>query len=122
MAFGDNASQPAPMTANDQIRSPAPGAGVRRGAELRSRRLARAALTRLAPGYMRRRARDAAAAAAVEHLQSQLSRVHERHDEQIERLEDLVRELVLSSEALRQRIAHLEARSLEAPDRGQPEH
>jgi hypothetical protein len=44
-------------------------------------------------------------AAAVERLEVDLERLRERHTEQIERLEDLVRELVLTAETLRREIA-----------------
>jgi alanyl-tRNA synthetase len=40
-------------------------------------------------------------AASLERLQVDFEHVRERHTEQIERLEDLVRELVLTAESLR---------------------
>ncbi|HWY19316.1 MAG TPA: hypothetical protein VNY27_11465 [Solirubrobacteraceae bacterium] len=55
--------------------------------------------------YARYRARQAAAAAALARLQDDFEHVRKRHTEQIERLEDLVRELVLTAEALRRRRA-----------------
>lgn len=67
----------------------------------RARRLARAALWRLAPRYARRRSQRIAAAASLARLQDEVEQLRKRHSEQIERLEDLVRELVLSVEALR---------------------
>lgn len=57
------------------------------------------------PPYARYRARQAAAAAALARLQDDFEHVRKRHTEQIERLEDLVRELVLTAEALRRRRA-----------------
>jgi hypothetical protein len=44
-------------------------------------------------------------AATMARLQSELEHVSERHTEQIERLEDLARELVLTAEALRRRVS-----------------
>lgn len=74
------------------------------------RELARRALWRLAPAYAQRRSRRLGTAAAVERLEVDLERLRERHTEQIERLEDLVRELVLTAEALRREIARDERR------------
>ncbi len=79
------------MTADDQM--------------TRSRELARRAMWRLAPAYARRRARKATAAATLQRLQDDLEHVGKRHTEQIERLEDLTRELVLTVEVLRREIA-----------------
>jgi hypothetical protein len=75
------------------------------GSRRRGRELARRALWRLAPAYARRRSRRLGTAAAVERLEADLERLRERHTEQIERLEDLVRELVLTAETLRRGIA-----------------
>jgi hypothetical protein len=58
-------------------------------------------LWRLARPYARRRAREAHMAASLGRLEAQFGHVRERHDEQIERLEELVRELVLTAESLR---------------------
>jgi hypothetical protein len=91
------------MTADDQMTAHAAGTlgGVRR----RSRELARRAMWRLAPGYARRRARKATAAATLQRVQDDLDHVSKRHTEQIERLEDLTRELVKTVEILRREIA-----------------
>jgi hypothetical protein len=69
------------------------------------RGLARRALPRIAPGYARRRARAIELEATVRRLEADFEHVRERHTEQIERLEDLVRELVLAAESLRRDIA-----------------
>ncbi|HST34311.1 MAG TPA: hypothetical protein VLJ80_12425 [Solirubrobacteraceae bacterium] len=90
------------MTPDDQITAQARVAGPARGV----RALARRALWRLAPGYARRRALPA----AVERLQADLDHVSTRHSEQIERLEELARELVATAESLRREIARREPR------------
>jgi hypothetical protein len=81
-----------------------------RGTRLRLRELARAAMWRLAPAYARRRARRATAAAALQRLQDDFEHVSKRHGEQIERLEELTRELVRTAESLRREIAQREPR------------
>jgi hypothetical protein len=55
--------------------------------------------------YARYRARQAEVSGALGRLEADVKHVRERHTEQIERLEDLVRELVLSVEALRRATA-----------------
>lgn len=80
------------------------------GERRRARELARRALWRFAPAYARRRSRSVATATAVERLEVDFERVRKRHTEQIERLEDLVRELVLTAETLRREIARRERR------------
>jgi hypothetical protein len=72
------------------------------------RGLARRALPRIAPVYARRRARAIELEATVRRLEADFEHVRERHTEQIERLEDLVRELVLAAESLRRGIARRE--------------
>jgi hypothetical protein len=99
------------MTADDQTRPAAPIASSPRGLRRRLRDLARRALPRIAPVYARRRARAIELEATVRRLQADFEHVRERHTEQIERLEDLVRELVLVAEALRR----------DAADRRQPD-
>jgi hypothetical protein len=94
------------MTPDDQITAQAGAAGSTRG----TRELARRALWRLAPGYARRRSRKRGLAAAVERLQVDFEHVSKRHAEQIERLEDLARELVATAESLRREIARREPR------------
>jgi hypothetical protein len=92
------------MTADDQMTAQV-SAGTRDAARRRSRELARRAMWRLAPAYARRRARKASSAATLQRLQDDLEHVSKRHTEQIERLEDLTRELVLTVEILRRQIA-----------------
>jgi hypothetical protein len=74
----------------------------------RLRGLARRTLPRIAPSYARHRARQIELAATVARLQADFEHVRERHTEQIERLEDLSRELVLAVESLRRDIAQRE--------------
>src|SRR5580698_2514048 len=93
------------MTADDSIRPAVPIAPSPRGPRARLRALARRALPRIAPVYARRRARSLELEATVRRLQADFEHVRERHTEQIERLEDLVRELVLAAESLRRGIA-----------------
>jgi SAM-dependent methyltransferase len=96
----------APMTADDQTRRAASGPAVRpRGARVRLRGLARRRLARLAGPYLRQRRREADTAAVLGRVQAELERLDIRHGEQIERLEDLVRELVLTAESLRRGVA-----------------
>jgi SAM-dependent methyltransferase len=61
------------------------------------------------PRYARRRAAEQALAGAVGRLEADVAHVRERHTEQIERLEDLARELILTAEALRRDIAEAHA-------------
>jgi hypothetical protein len=63
--------------------------------------IARKALPRVAPSYARYRVRRAEMAATIGRLEADCAHVRERHTEQIERLEDLVRELVVAVESLR---------------------
>jgi hypothetical protein len=73
-------------------------------------RTASRALQKVAPPYARYRARQAQTAAALQRLGADVEYVRERHTEQIERLEDLARELVLTAESLRRDIARQERR------------
>jgi hypothetical protein len=92
------------MTADDQMTGHMPAA-THDAARRRSRELARRAMWRFAPAYARRRTRKATSAATLQRLQDDLEHVSKRHTEQIERLEDLTRELVLTVEILRRQIA-----------------
>jgi hypothetical protein len=98
--LGDNARLPAPMNADDQTNAQPPAASHRRLQVI----VRRTALRVLRP-YMRHRTETVATLARLE---ADLEHVRERHTEQIERLEDLVRELVLSAEALRRAVASRE--------------
>jgi len=69
-------------------------------------------LLRTVPPYARYSARQASAAATLERLEKDFEHIRKRHTEQIERLEDLVRELVVAAESLRREIAR-------DPDRGE---
>jgi hypothetical protein len=76
-------------------------ARLRTAASGRSRNPAARGLRRLLRPLLDRRAGRAAMSAEVAGLRADLEHVRERHTEQIERLEDLVRELVLAAESLR---------------------
>lgn len=98
------------MTSEQQIK---PGSSGARSIARRRDRLWTAAsriLLRTAPLYARHRASQAEMAGALQRLQAEFEHVRERHDEQIERLEDLARELVLAVEALRRDISMREKR------------
>jgi hypothetical protein len=69
-----------------------------------ARELARRAMWRFAPAYGRRRVRNASESDRLRRLELELEHVSERHSEQIDRLEDLTRELVLSVASLRREI------------------
>lgn len=62
-------------------------------------------LLRAFPPYARYSARQAATAATLERLERDFEHISKRHTEQIERLEDLVRELVATAESLRREVA-----------------
>lgn len=62
-------------------------------------------LLRAFPPYARYSARQASTAAALERLERDFEHIGKRHTEQIERLEDLVRELVATAESLRREVA-----------------
>jgi hypothetical protein len=71
--------------------------------------LAYRSLRRVAGPYLRLRRRQAETAIALGRLQTAWEQAGERQAEQIERLEDLARELVRTAESLRVRVADLEA-------------
>ena len=65
-------------------------------------------MRRAFPSYARYSARQASTAATIARLEQDFEHIRERHTEQIERLEDLVRELILTAEALRREIGEVE--------------
>jgi hypothetical protein len=73
-------------------------------ARSQARELARRAMWRFAPAYGRRRVHNASESDRLRRLELELEHVSERHSEQIDRLEDLTRELVLSVASLRREI------------------
>jgi SAM-dependent methyltransferase len=75
----------------------------------RARPLARRIVWTAAPAYARRRAARADAAVRFAHVESRLKHVDERYGEQIERLEDLARELILTAESLRRGIGDVDS-------------
>jgi Tfp pilus assembly protein PilN len=98
--LGDNARRHAHMTAEDQTRHIPTDSLL----GVAPRALARRALERIAPPYARYRARQAGLLATIARLEADFEHVRERHTEQIERLEDLVRELVATAESLRRAV------------------
>lgn len=92
------------MTTTGQMRGQS-AAAASSGVRARARALARAAMWRLTPAYARQRARRASEATALRRLQDDFEHVSKRHGEQIERLEDLTRELVRTAESLRREIS-----------------
>jgi hypothetical protein len=96
-------STPDPMTTKIS-------AGALSGGRRQARELARVAFWRIAPGYAGRRSRRVRTALSVERLEAEFEQLRTRHGEQIERLEDLVRELVTTAETLRREIAAHERR------------
>jgi SAM-dependent methyltransferase len=107
--LGDNGRQLAPMTADDQ-RTPAIDVALPPHAlRSRLRGLARAILWRVAPGYARRRSDRAALGIRLGRVEGELEHMGERHDEQIERLEDLARELILTAESLRRGVTDVDS-------------
>jgi molecular chaperone GrpE (heat shock protein) len=92
------------MTADDQNTSAARFA-LLLSARRRARAVGSRALATLAPPIARRRSRRAELEATLHRLQADFEHVSKRHTEQIERLEDLVSELIVTAEGLRRRIA-----------------
>jgi hypothetical protein len=99
------------MTADHQTRHATPTGEMLQLSRRRLREIARRGLWLVARPYARRRAREAELAATVRRLEADLEHVRERHTEQIDRLEDLVRELVLTAESLRRATSAGEDRS-----------
>jgi hypothetical protein len=85
----------------------------------RPRQRLRPLARRVAGPYLRRRRREAETAAALERLQGELEHLGTRHSEQIERLEDFVRELIRTAETLRAEIAAAAASALPAGGLGE---
>jgi hypothetical protein len=102
--LGDNAGQHQPMTVEHQTRQT-----TVHPLRVRIAAIARKALPRVAPSYARYRVRRAETAATIGRLEADFAHVRERHTEQIERLEDLVRELILAVESLRRSAAARDA-------------
>jgi len=98
------------MTVDDQTRQAAAGlAKPPRRARWRLRAIVRRGLLRVARPYARQRSREAEMSGALGRLESEIEHVGGRHTEQIERLEDLVRELILTAESLRRGISDADA-------------
>jgi hypothetical protein len=108
------------MPAPEQSRPTNSPARAPRPLRERLRPLARKVIWRVARPYARRRARKAEAGVRLGRLETDLYCVTGRHDEQLERLEDLVRELVLTAEALRRDIIEVSAARTHASDAGRP--
>ena len=100
--MGDNGRQSPPMNSDDTTREPASGPPEQPpGAGRGLRAIARRVLWRFAPAYASRRAGRGELAAKLARLEADFDHLATRHAEQIERLEDLVRELILAVESLR---------------------
>jgi hypothetical protein len=97
------------MTADEKTRPQAtpkaPPPQPQRGLRVRMARIARRGLLRMVPPYARHRARQAAMASTLGRLEADFEHVRKRQTEQIERLEDLVRELVQTTESLRRAVS-----------------
>ncbi len=93
------------MPADDQTRPATRVATPPQRLRLRLVRIARRGLLWTVRPYARHRARQAEMAATLGRLQADFEHVRKRHTEQIERLEDLVRELVLTAESLRRGVS-----------------
>jgi hypothetical protein len=98
------------MTLDDQNRPESRMGRLPQGPSRRLRETARRVLWRVARPYARRRDREAHLAATLGRLQADFDHVRERHEEQIERLEELVRELILTAESLRRASSRAEDR------------
>ncbi len=96
------------MTTDDETMPAARSAQPLRTFRGRLRALARSVLWRVARPYARRRARRVDAFARLARVETELEFVGERHGEQIERLEDLVRELIHTAESLRRGVADVD--------------
>ena len=90
------------MTVDDQT---TPATRLVPAVRVRLRSLLRTLARRYAGPYVRQRAREAEMAGSVGRLQAEVKHIGTRHTEQIERLEDLARELVATAEALRRRVS-----------------
>lgn len=66
--------------------------------------MTRPMLRRLLPFYDRYSARQADVSARLDRIESALEKTGERHAEQIERLQEITRELILAVEALRREV------------------
>ncbi len=96
------------MTADDQTRPQIRIARSLRASRRRVRGLAGRARLRVLRPYARHRAREAEMASTLGRLEADFEHVRERHTEQIERLEDFVRELVVTAESLRRGVTQHE--------------
>jgi len=99
--LGDNARQHVPMTADDQTTPASHAAPALHRIPTRLGQLVRVERWRIARPYVRRRRREAELAASLARLEADFKHARERHDERLERLELLARELVLTAESLR---------------------
>lgn len=97
------------MKADDQRRRAVRPAQLLQRSRQRLRPLARRVLWRIAPAYARRRAARGEVFVRLGRVETRVQRVGERHKEQIERLEDLARELVLTAESLRRGVSDVDS-------------
>ncbi|MGH2864098.1 MAG: hypothetical protein ACRDJX_02490 [Solirubrobacteraceae bacterium] len=97
------------MNPDDKPRQGTGPAQILRSSRRRLHPLARGVLWRFAPAYARRRSARVEAAARLGRVEAEVEHIGERHQEQIERLEDLARELIRTAESLRRGAADVEA-------------
>ena|GEM_PF-2078539 len=103
------AASPCRMNVDHETRQGIGPAQMLRASRRRLRPLARRMLWRFAPAYARRRSARADAAGRLGRVEAEMEHIGERHQEQIERLEDLTRELIRTAESLRRGVADAEA-------------
>jgi SAM-dependent methyltransferase len=89
------------MTADEHNIRHARAGALRSGAGRTARAALRRVVGRLVPALRRARAREQALATTVGRLEGEVAALRERHTEQIERLEDFVRDLIVTVESLR---------------------
>lgn len=103
------AASPGQMISDDEKTQASRPAGATRSPYSLMRPYARRLLWRAAPGFASRRSARLQAAGKLERMEAELDSVGERHGEQIERLEDLARELILAAESLRRGVHDVES-------------
>jgi len=97
------------MSLNRHTRPPLRPRAIAQSLRGRIRPLARRALWRLAPGFAAHRSSRAGLPLQLARVQAEVEHIGERHDERLERLEDLARELILAAESLRRATADADA-------------
>jgi hypothetical protein len=93
------------MNTEEQVQTAKPNLPVRLSMRRRLGVMMRRWMLRALPPYARYSVRQATTTAKLDRLEKDFEHFSKRHTEQIERLEDLVNELVLTAESLRREIA-----------------